>query len=157
MGKYNPEKHTPEYTYLRKAAWYDENRERIIEKRKKYYKTHNEKIKKETSVKRNLNRSEVNENARIWGSKNRDKIKNSRLKAKYGITLKQFNLLLENQNFHCLFCPEKKALGLDHCHFTERIRGILCRKCNAGLGMFRDSTILLKRAIQYLNKKDYRK
>lgn len=43
---------------------------------------------------------------------------------------------------------------LDHNHKTGKIRGVLCGKCNAGLGMFNDNIETLKDAIRYLENKD---
>lgn len=45
-----------------------------------------------------------------------------------------------------------KNLCIDHCHVTGKIRGILCRNCNTGLGFFKDSQIRLLQAIDYLKK-----
>jgi len=45
---------------------------------------------------------------------------------------------------------ETKHVMVDHCHETNRIRGLLCRRCNIGLGMFKDSIRNLKEAINYL-------
>jgi len=44
-----------------------------------------------------------------------------------------------------------KKLVIDHCHQTGRFRGWICSFCNSGLGYFRDSEIILQKAIGYLN------
>ena len=43
---------------------------------------------------------------------------------------------------------------VDHCHTSGLIRGLLCRQCNSGLGMFKDSKPNLRRASEYLGKYD---
>jgi hypothetical protein len=45
-----------------------------------------------------------------------------------------------------------RRYALDHCHSSQKIRGALCSDCNSGLGMFRDSIPLLKKAIDYLSR-----
>lgn len=50
----------------------------------------------------------------------------------------------------CLICGSVDRLHIDHCHTTGKVRGLLCGTCNAGLGMFKDSPLLLKRAAEYL-------
>ena len=55
------------------------------------------------------------------------------------------------QQGKCALCPEP-ATHLDHCHDTGKIRGLLCVKCNSGLGMFKDSVETLKAAIDYLSR-----
>lgn len=54
------------------------------------------------------------------------------------------------QNGLCAICGKKRKLDLDHCHKHNRFRGMLCRACNQGLGMFQDSSALLQKAINYL-------
>ena len=69
--------------------------------------------------------------------------------------------MLEKQNSLCAICkqPETqlkkkynkvKMLSIDHCHSTGKIRGLLCHKCNTGLGSFQDSETILSSAINYL-------
>ena len=77
--------------------------------------------------------------------------------AKYGISLEAFNVLLESQGDRCAICKisvlPTDDVCVDHSHETGRVRGILCRRCNTGLGMFKDSTATLRLAIDYLSAK----
>ena len=61
----------------------------------------------------------------------------------------------KNQNHRCGICKKrkdiKKAFAVDHDHSTGDIRGLLCYKCNVGLGYFNDKIKLLQNAIKYLN------
>ena len=70
----------------------------------------------------------------------------------YGITLTEWYNILEKQSKVCAVCKNKftKKLCVDHDHITGKIRGLLCDKCNRGLGHFNDSIQLLKNAINYL-------
>lgn len=55
----------------------------------------------------------------------------------------------------CQICgkeDERRALSIDHNHSTEKVRGLLCDKCNRALGFFCDNIDNLKNAIEYLNK-----
>lgn len=77
--------------------------------------------------------------------------KASRLWHKYGITEAEFTIRREAQGGRCLICltPEPK-LVVDHDHETGKVRGLLCHRCNVGLGWFRDDVTRLKRAAKYL-------
>lgn len=75
----------------------------------------------------------------------------------YGISLLEYNALLEKQNRVCAIChsvPEQGSLCVDHDHSTSKIRGLLCHACNVALGNFRDSKQFLKQAISYLEAHD---
>jgi len=78
------------------------------------------------------------------------------LKNKYGLTNESYSGLLKYQNNLCAICEKEcesgRSLAVDHCHETGIVRGLLCRKCNVGIGNFRDSTNLLNKAIAYLEK-----
>jgi hypothetical protein len=89
--------------------------------------------------------------------------KNDILK-KFGINKSEYECILEKQNGRCAICGEKesalasnkkqiKELAVDHCHKTGTNRGLLCMKCNNGIGNFNDDIVLLEKAIKYLKKK----
>lgn len=77
----------------------------------------------------------------------------------YGISLNQYNLLLESQNGNCAICgkhwtEKRRRHAVDHDHATGEVRGLLCSECNGGLGMFADKTELLQNAISYLQRQE---
>lgn len=85
------------------------------------------------------------------------KWRENQLKQKYGITLKIYDDMLNNQNAKCAICniqPDygRGLLHVDHCHDTGKIRQLLCHHCNCALGGFRDNVEILKNAINYLKK-----
>ena len=78
------------------------------------------------------------------------------LKRNYGISLAEYDKMLEEQEGRCKICKTKNPLGkgrfhVDHCHHTKEVRGLLCHNCNRGLGYFKDSKYSLTEAIRYLN------
>ena len=75
-------------------------------------------------------------------------------KAKYGISLDDYKALFESQGGKCAICRKpqgKRSLGVDHDHATGRVRGLLCDKCNLGLGYFDDEPDRLLAARFYLS------
>jgi hypothetical protein len=74
------------------------------------------------------------------------------LKKCYGMSRADYDALLESQGGVCAVCgkPPKKTLCVDHCHSTGTIRGLLCRKCNLGLGCLADDQATLIAALAYL-------
>ena len=87
-------------------------------------------------------------------------------KKKYGITTPQRDDLLEAQNGCCAICDTPvqfkragkevskqgwtKSAAVDHCHSTNKIRGILCFRCNTTLGHVEESAGLLHKLKQYI-------
>ena len=78
------------------------------------------------------------------------------LNRRYGLPEEQYNLLLLETGGHCPICklPFDKGnwASLDHCHKTKKIRGIICRKCNLGLGNFKEDPETVARALEWLKK-----
>lgn len=74
----------------------------------------------------------------------------------YGLTITQFESLLNRQNSRCAICSTDKPGGfanqwaVDHCHKTGGVRGILCSSCNKGLGHFKDNIAVMETAVRYL-------
>lgn len=82
--------------------------------------------------------------------------KDRKLRLKYNITLDQYDIILEQQDYKCRICSkphlyEKRTnLFVDHCHKTGVVRGLICNSCNKGLGDFKDNIDFLEKAIIYL-------
>ena len=84
-----------------------------------------------------------------------DEKKSRSLQKTYGINLSEYNKMSEKQNKKCAICNELdevagRRLAVDHDHNTGDVRGLLCGKCNRGLGLFNDKIKILKKAINYL-------
>ncbi len=75
--------------------------------------------------------------------------------SRYGLTKVEFDNMVLKQKGRCLICnrvPEWRSLHVDHDHTTGKVRGLLCRDCNLGLGNFHDNIVLLQIAIRYLEQ-----
>lgn len=69
----------------------------------------------------------------------------------------QYEEMVKNQNGCCAICGRSeielnRRLFVDHCHKTEKLRGLLCCRCNTLLGFGNDNPTIFINAIQYLNK-----
>lgn len=76
-------------------------------------------------------------------------------KKSYGLTPEQWACMLGGQRGSCAICGVhigRTPLVVDHNHATGVVRGLLCRKCNSGLGMFNDSMRTVGAALNYLAK-----
>jgi len=83
--------------------------------------------------------------------------KKIRLKYYYGITLEEYEKMVEKQNGVCKICnniPRGRynSFHIDHCHTTNKIRGLLCDSCNRMLGFAKDNIIIFANAIKYLEE-----
>ena len=101
------------------------------------------------------------ESTKAWRKNNPEahKIQSKRnhLKQRFGITLEDYEAKLKSQDNRCALCgddlDEKNkpdSPHLDHCHKTNKIRGIVHQHCNHLLGCARDDKAILKKAIIYL-------
>lgn len=101
--------------------------------------------------------------ARAYAKKQREEnprtVLSQKMKDTYGITLEEFEILEQHQGGVCAICKKPETwvragkvfrLSIDHHHTTSKVRGLLCKSCNSGIGYFKDDPALLRAAIQYL-------
>lgn len=85
---------------------------------------------------------------------------------RYGLTVAQYQGLIEEQGGRCAICGTAEPGGkgtwhIDHGHDCcpgagscgVCVRGLLCSRCNMGLGHFRDDPALLRSAADYLENR----
>ena len=79
------------------------------------------------------------------------------LTARYGISLADYERMLEAQGGCCAICGTRewgsKGPNVDHDHRTGRVRGILCKGCNTGIGLFDEDPNRMRLAIRYVEMK----
>lgn len=120
-----------------------EQQDKYNEVRRREY-AQNEKVREKAKV-----------DSKKWQDSNPEKRKAQRL-IKFGITLDEFNLLMDSQDNKCAICgysdlSRKQFFPIvDHCHKGGKVRGILCSNCNFGLGSFKDNPAFLMKAASYL-------
>lgn len=150
MDKTSHKKHRKQHLLQRKK-FRQENPEKIKAQKQKYREENQEKENKRIQKWINNNRERHDQNKKDWF-----------MKTKYGITLNEYLQMLESQNHLCAICnnPETRKdrtgkvheLVIDHDHITNKVRGLLCSKCNSGIGMLKDNISILDKAILYLKQ-----
>lgn len=142
-------------------------------KRKEYYKEYAKAWRKANPDKVRANRKRwigknytkykeiTNRCKRAWDLKHQDKIREHRQNYRrkkglhyYIITEEAYRVLYDAQGGKCAICGsfDERRLAVDHNHITGQIRGLLCFKCNIGLGWFKDDPVFLEKAVGYLTK-----
>ena len=106
------------------AQYWQENKERLLEKQKAYRDVHRDRYRK--------------------------MYKEQKSKKLYGISRDEYEQRVHGT---CDICGATKGqMDLDHCHTTGKLRGCLCSNCNNGLGRFKDNPKFLTNALMYLNR-----
>jgi hypothetical protein len=101
-------------------------------------------------------KQEINERNRAYYHAHKQDIqpilRRGQLKRLYGISSADYDALLAKQDGVCAICgkPSEETLCVDHCHATGTIRGLLCRKCNTGLGCYEDDPATMITSLAYL-------
>jgi hypothetical protein len=132
-----------------RSAWNEKRRQRYAEDE-----DYRERRKAEGRAYHAAHREKNNERQRrrSWAKKLSDFWR--RLARFYGISREQYEGLVAKQGGVCDICrkPPQEPLCVDHSHATGRVRGLLCRKCNTGLGSYDDDANLMAAGIAYLRK-----
>ena len=76
--------------------------------------------------------------------------KSIKLKNRYNLTIEDRNEMFNKQNGLCAICFINKAIYIDHDHVTGKVRALLCRGCNLGIGFLKDNVTILTSAANYL-------
>jgi hypothetical protein len=89
---------------------------------------------------------------RTYEAAHEDEINARRLARRYGISGADYDRLLARQGGVCAICRRRsdRRLGVDHCHSTRKVRGLLCVNCNTALGLCHDDPDRMRAAIAYL-------
>lgn len=96
-----------------------------------------------------------------YRTENPEKIRDTKLKQAYGVGTEYFVAKLTEQNGVCAGCGQNRKvkwkgkevqMALDHNHETLEPRGVLCIKCNRGLGLLEENPATMTNLIEYLNK-----
>jgi Recombination endonuclease VII len=139
--------------YARK--WRKNNPERTAEHSKRSRLKNRDKILKRQRKWSKKNKEHCIEKSKEWYRANKDRVRDLQLQKEFGITLRQYTEMLLAQNGVCAICQggpdaKSKKLAVDHDHRTGKIRSLLCRGCNVGIGNLKDSPELLIKAAQYI-------
>ena len=128
--------------------YYQRNKEKIKIYKKNYRQSPEAKEKKKQYMKEYHQKPEV---------KKKQKQNSWKYQGIKDMTIERYNKILEEQNNCCKICGKnqlefKKKLHIDHCHSTGEVRGIVCYRCNIGLG-FIDNKIWFDKVLKYLGDK----
>ena len=97
-------------------------------------------------------KEKMRETRRRWHQTNPKKSREHRLRARFGITIEQYDAMAAEQEGKCAICKAHQKLEVDHDHATGKVRGLLCGFCNKALGGFREDQAVLLQAIGYLQR-----
>jgi len=80
-------------------------------------------------------------------------LREKRRARRYGLSDDNYNAILARQHGACGICKRSgRVLCVDHCHATDKVRGLLCHNCNKALGLFNDDPDSTQAATVYLKR-----
>lgn len=123
----------------RAKQWYAANRTHVIARVKQW---------------QQANPDRVNTAHRARRAANPERQRDGHLRRTFGLSLDEYERILRDQSGRCKICgraPRKgTSLHVDHDHETGEVRGLLCFRCNGGLGQFAEDPERLLVAAEYL-------
>lgn len=88
-----------------------------------------------------------------------------KLKTRYGLTRAEKQLLFNKQGGNCAICESPIQFSSAHTDHVDAqvdgrkiaiVRGLLCGRCNQGIGFLRHSRMILLKAVEYLDNSNKR-
>lgn len=155
-----PHKNPEERKKYNKSS-YEKNREKRIEAASIYQKKKMEDpeyVKKKNEKRRHRYKEMMKEEE--YRTKRNEYGMKAKLKTQYGMTYEDYWKMYHSQNGECKICNRKPVVGntgskrplvVDHCHDTNKVRGLLCNQCNIMLGMAQNRPEVLASAIKFLS------
>lgn len=141
------------------SLYYTENKEKVLKRLAKKHKENPDVMRKRVSDYYHSNpeyRQKSRQYSKKWVANNPEQRKvftrRSRIRA-YGISPERYEEMLKAQGNGCEICgnKNKRAMAIDHCHKTGKVRGLLCDPCNLSLGHI-EREGFLEKATKYLAK-----
>jgi Recombination endonuclease VII len=134
----------------RKRAYYQTHKLKISERMQAYREAHRQEIRERANAYYQANKEAITERARASRQarkRNNDPSLRSVELKRYGISVAEYDALLAKQGGVCAICRKrsKRRLCVDHCHLTGTVRGLLCDRCNLGLGYLKEDQASLVR------------
>lgn len=142
--------------YMRE--WAARNKDKKAANDRRYRARHAERIKDQKRQDYERNRSSILGKRRARYAQCASEIQRVQTFRRYGITLAEMEVAFVNQDGRCPICQRELVLErhmsnschIDHDHNTGQVRGLLCGKCNRGIGLLSDNPNLLRAAADYL-------
>jgi len=134
--------------------YYETHKEQKAHYAKTYYATHKEQKSRYRAEYEEANKEQLTQYRKEYQQANREQKRVYKLAKRYGLTAKMWTFLYQQQRGVCAICDKPFADNdcvVDHCHVTGKVRGLLCRRCNAGLGQFDDCADRVLKVHQYLS------
>jgi len=148
--------------YASHRKWVDKNREKFLEYHREYNRRPEAKKRRRELRKKNLDKYRAVDNAHY--ARNRDRHRELSMAKRYNFSVEYYRELFVKHNNLCAIChkPEKSLdrrnnrirwLSVDHCHKTNKVRGLLCQNCNQAIGLIHEDVSILNKIKKYLEQK----
>ena len=97
----------------------------------------------------------MKKHSKAWKKKHKEHLAQYQRKIKYGLSQEQYDSMYLEQLGLCAICHEpfgSKKPVIDHCHETNKVRGLVHHNCNSMLGYANDTPEKLELGAEYLRK-----
>lgn len=93
--------------------------------------------------------------SKAWKENNPERAADARVKRTYGLEHGSYAAMFAAQGGACAICGTtdrgpRSRFHIDHCHDTGKVRGLLCSRCNTGIGQFKHDPERIRSAVEYV-------